>query len=117
MTFRRGARLDPGQVRDARGESGGGGLGLPGGVRFPGGGRSTGGGLGVPAGGGLAGIVILVAVLALYYFLSSGANGGIGPGGLQQGPLSTSLASCQTGADANTREDCRIVGYVNSVQA
>jgi len=31
MTFRRDAKLDPGQVRDARGQSGGGGLGLPGG--------------------------------------------------------------------------------------
>jgi predicted metalloprotease len=112
MTFKRGARLDPGQVRDARGSSGGGGLGLPGGFGIPGGG---GGGIGVPAGGGIAGVVVVVIVLAVYFALNSGSLGTAS--GLQPGPLSTSLASCQTGEDANNREDCRIVGYVNSVQA
>lgn len=112
MTFRKGAKLDPGQVRDVRGQSGGGGgFSLPGGLG--GGGRSTGGGIGTPAGGGIAGVVIIVIVIAIYFALNSGANNGA----TTQGPLSTDLASCQTGEDANNREDCRIVGYVNSVQA
>src|SRR3954454_14843969 len=121
MTFRRGARLNPGQVRDVRGSrgGGGGGFGLPGGgFGFPSGGRSSGGGIGVPAGGGIAGVLVLVVIIGLYLFLSGGIGGTSGvSGGLQNVPLSTSLASCQTGEDANAREDCRIVGYVNSVNA
>jgi predicted metalloprotease len=91
MTFRRGARLNPGQVRDMRG---GGGLAL---------------------GGGLGGVVLLVAVLLLGGDPSQVSdvlnNVTVGTG--EQSNLEQ---ECKTGEDANQREDCRIVGFVNSIQ-
>jgi uncharacterized protein len=105
MRFRKGARLDPSQVEDYRGQGGGlGGLG---------GGKILGGG------GGLIGVVVLV----LYLVLASqgGGLGGLGSlAGQTVGPGTPNpelAADCRTGADANEREDCRIVGVVNSVQA
>jgi predicted metalloprotease len=101
MRFRRGAKLDTGQVTDVRGRGMGGGLAM------------GGGGL------GLAGIVIFL----LFTFLSGG-EGGLG-GQLSpledqrvgQGDTPSEVSTeCQTGEDANTRQDCRIVGVVNSVQ-
>ncbi|HEV8252552.1 MAG TPA: neutral zinc metallopeptidase [Candidatus Limnocylindria bacterium] len=96
MTFRRGTRLDPGQVRDMRGR----------------------GGM-LAAGGGLGGIIVLVAVLllggspqdaaTLTGILDRTTVGNESPNDLSQ--------ECQTDVDANAREDCRIIGYVNSVQA
>src|SRR3712207_1397952 len=93
MRFRRGARLDPGQVRDTRG------------MRFPGG---VGGMGGLAGGGGLIGVVIFLLVSVL-----GGGGGGLSIGGTE-GDLAQ---DCQTGEDANQRQDCRIVGVVNSVQA
>ncbi len=103
MRFRRGASLDPGQVQDVRGR-GGAGLG--------------GGGLALGGGGlGVAGVVI--------YLLVSLLSGGGGLGQLAplddrrvgQGDTPSSISKdCRTGEDANTREDCRIVAVVNSVQ-
>jgi len=106
VRFRNSVRLDPSQVEDVRGS--GPMLGLPGG--------------GLTVGGGGLGVVGLVVYL-LVSFLSGG--GGLS-GPLQQldgtrvsgggGGSSTLVQDCRTGADANQREDCRIVGDINSVQ-
>lgn len=97
MQFDDNARLDTSEVQDERGS------------RIPGGGATI--------GGGIVGIVVLVVGLVL----------GIGPdqlglssGGDEPAPASSSLArveqACRTGQDANTKDDCRIVAVVNSVQ-
>ena len=96
MTFRPDVELDTGQVQDRRGR------------------RVRGGGIAL--GGGLGGLVILALVLLM------GGNlddlGGLGVGTPETGPIPSELASeCQTGADANERQDCRIVGTVNSLRA
>lgn len=96
MSFDPGARLDPGQVGDVRGRTGGRGPTL----------AVGGGGLGL--------------ILAIAYILLGGdpsALIGSSGGGTIQGENPTLQEECQTGADANEREDCRIVGYVNSIQA
>jgi predicted metalloprotease len=100
MRFRRRARLDPGQVTDVRG-------------------RRVGGG-GLALGGGGLGLGVLVV-----YLLISLLGGGGGLGQLQplddqqvgQGDAASEVSQeCRTGSDANERQDCRIVGVVNSVQ-
>lgn len=73
------------------------------------------GGLGLPVAGGGGVIGIIVLLLTLY--LNSGSGTTVGNGisvGGAQGDLS---GQCHTGADANQREDCRIVAVVDSVQA
>jgi predicted metalloprotease len=94
MTFRGGAPLDPSQVEDQRGRGGGGGLGSP-----------------IVVGGGGIGLVILIVALLLGVNPLSDYSG-VAPS-IDGAPT---VQDCQTGADANRRDDCRIVGFVNSIQ-
>jgi predicted metalloprotease len=88
VRFNRGAQLDTSQVSDRRGA---GPLAL--------------------GGGGIIGLIVLV------FSLLNGGGGGSLPD-TSAGDLKSDLsATCQTGDDANQRQDCRIVGVINSVQA
>ena len=94
MTFRPDVDLDPGRVRDVRGR------------------RVRGGGLAV---GGGVGTLIIVALILL-----SGGDLGDILGGLPaapvEGPVGSQLVNeCESGADANQRQDCRLVGAVQSL--
>jgi predicted metalloprotease len=100
MRFRKGARLDPSQVEDRRGA---------GGLALPGGGLAVGGG-----GLGLVGLVVYVLITVL-----SNSGGLSAPlDNLDNRSVGASpTTGCTNARAANTREDCRIVGYVNSIQA
>ena len=92
MPFNPDAKLDPSQVEDRRGSGSAGGP--------------------IMVGGGAVGLIILIAALLL----------GVDPTGLidttSQPPIegAQSVQDCRTGADANNRADCRVVGFVDSVQ-
>jgi predicted metalloprotease len=102
MRIRRRARLDTSQIEDRRGMSGG---------------------RGVAIGGGGLGLVVALVLIVLNL-----AGGGGGPSAVQEafqslsgvtvgaGSTPEGLRDCQTGADAQRSEDCRIVAYVNSIQ-
>jgi predicted metalloprotease len=99
MRFRPNARLDPSQVEDVRGRGG-----MP---RL----AVGGGGLSV------VGVIVYLLVTLLSNGSSSGPLGGLdGSTVAQQAPGQVLGSECKTGVDANTREDCRIVGYINSIQ-
>lgn len=99
MPFNDRSRLDPSQVQDRRGR----GVGTT-----------------VAIGGGGLGLVVLLVAMLLGIDPSSLGSQVQPPASVStQSPGSTSSLQeqCQTGADANAREDCRIVGFVNSIQS
>jgi predicted metalloprotease len=93
--YNRNRRLDPSQVQDVRGRRMG---GAP-----------------MAIGGGSIGLIIFLAILLL-----GGDPGALTGGGsnsyLDEGTSSDLAAECQTGADAEERDDCRLVLFVNSIQ-
>ena len=99
MSFNNKSRLDPSQVEDRRG-------------------RGT--GRAIALGGGGLGLIITIVAMLFGVNLTDLTNSDPG----QQAPFSTESAGdaydleaeCQTGVDANERQDCRIVGFVNSIQ-
>ncbi len=100
MRFRPGASLDPSEVQDRRGV---GGIGAG----------------GLTIGGGGLGVVVLVIYLVISALGggSAGALSNLDGTSVGQQPASQVLGQeCVTGADANTKEDCRIVAVVDSVQ-
>ncbi len=124
MRFRRKARLNTGQVSDRRGGGGGsggfGGGGSRGGGFGGGFGRSGSGRRRYPGGGGfsLAGLAVVIVILLILWAVgginlsSLGSGGGSGSQGEDNSEIED---ECQTGADANEQQDCRIVAVVNSV--
>jgi predicted metalloprotease len=116
VRFRKGARLDTGQVEDRRGAGAGlgGAMGDLGDViGGMGGGRSGGRGKAL-GGGGILGVIVIVVVLFLTMRGGGGGTSSLAP---QVAGDDTSISQdCRTGADANQRQDCRLVAVVNSVQ-
>ena len=100
MPFNNRSRLDPSQVEDRRGR---------------------GSGTKLAVGGGGLGLVILLVMVVLGVVdpgVLAGVTGQAPSTSIENPSEINNLAEqCRTGADANAREDCRVVGFVNSIQA
>jgi predicted metalloprotease len=98
MRFDDDSQLDTSQVQDTRGR----------------GGFRRGGGVAIGGGAGLLGVLVFI----LIQLLGGGeVTSGALPGVDQiQGEQADLAEECRTGADANTKEDCRVVAVVNSLQ-
>jgi predicted metalloprotease len=119
MKFNPNAKLDTSQVQDRRG--GGGPSGARGGG-FGGLPSMPGGKGGMALGGGGLGLLVVVGIILFTAFGSSDSSstsaagmlaGASGNSTVGNGQLAT---ECQTGADANTNDDCAVVAVINSVQ-
>lgn len=118
MEYEEGTQLDTSQIEDVRSSGGGGGSG-------GGGLGGMGSGFPIPRVGGGLGLLLVIAMVL--FKACSGGGGGLGnvvtPGApsaqIQTEDSSdnrTISESCQTGADANQKQECRIVADVNSIQ-
>ena len=97
MSFNNKSRLDPNQVEDRRGQRVGRTLAV--------------------GGGGLTLVIVVVAMLFGVDLTSLTDAQPVQYSNESPGEVSNLEAECQTGADANERQDCRIVGFVNSIQS
>ena len=108
VEFDEDAQLDGGQVQDRRGSRSAGG-------------RRPSGRVAIGGVGGVAGLIIVLLVVVLGGGNTTSSDmyrlGGDQYAADEQAWSSDLAEECRTGADANEREDCRIVGLVNSVQA
>ena len=101
MRFDEDSQLDTSQVQDTRGRGGFSGFPRRGGVAI----------------GGGAGIIGVILFILLQVLGGGGATTGALPGIDQiQGEQSNLAEECKTGADANAKQDCRVVAVVNSLQ-
>ena len=99
MPFKEKKQLDPSQVQDRRG-------------------RRT--GQTIAIGGGVIGTLVLLASMLLGVDLTDLVDVGAAAPPYSDDYYEEAvdlISECQAGADANERQDCRLVGFVNSVQA